>query len=128
MAAGPKAFAARVPCVIIDFKGLKGFSARQVVANLRDTWPEVSAERIAFPGMDRGEIYPEVMARALEVAATRKELAVLLKQAAGSAKVIGLPALLGMHGPDMVRNDLEQLTGLTILRFRPCLHQFREFD
>jgi glycerol-3-phosphate dehydrogenase subunit B len=64
--------------------------------------------------MDKGEIYPEVMARALEVPATRQELAVLLKQAAGDAKVIGLPALLGMHEPDKVRTELEQLTGLQI--------------
>ena len=114
MAAGPKAFAAKSPCVIIDFKGLKGFSAHQVVANLQDQWPTLSAERITFPGMDKGEIYPEVMARALEVSATRQELAALLKQAAGQAKVIGLPALLGMHEPDVIKTDLEKLTGLQI--------------
>ena len=114
MAAGPKAFAAKTPCVIIDFKGLKGFSARQVVANLHDKWPTLSAERITFPDMDRGEIYPEVMARALEVPATRAKLAELLKSAAGETKVIGLPAILGMHSPDLVRSELEQLTGLQI--------------
>lgn len=114
MAAGPKAFSTKTPCVIIDFKGLKGFSARQVVANLQDKWPTLSAERITFPGMDKGEIYPEVMARALEVPATRQELARLLKQAAGQTKVISLPALLGMHAPDLVRADLEKLTGLQI--------------
>lgn len=114
MAAGPKAFADKTPCVIIDFKGLKGFSAREVVANLQDKWPTVSAARITFPDMDKGEIYPEVMARALEVPATRARLAELLREAAGEAKVIGLPALLGMHRPDHVRAELEQLTGLTI--------------
>jgi glycerol-3-phosphate dehydrogenase subunit B len=114
MAAGPKAFAAKTPCVIIDFKGLKGFSARQVVANLQDKWPTLAAKRISFPDMDRGEIYPEVMARALEVPATRVKLAQLLKDAAGKIKVVGLPALLGMHAPDLVRAELEQLTGLEI--------------
>jgi len=114
MASGPKAFADKVPCVIIDFTGLKGFSARQVVANLRDKWPGLSSARITFPEMDRGEIYPEVMARALEVPATRQRLAVLLRQAAGGAKCIGLPALLGMHRPDLVRAELETLTGLQI--------------
>ena len=114
MAAGPKAFADKTPCVIIDFKGLKGFSAREVIANLQDKWPTVSAARITFPDMDKGEIYPEVMARALEVPATRTRLAELLREAAGEAKVIGLPALLGMHRPDHVRAELEQLTGLSI--------------
>lgn len=114
MAAGPKAFADNTPCVIIDFKGLKGFSARQVVANLKDKWPGLSTARITFPDMAKGEIYPEVMARALEVPATRAGLAELLIQAAGEAKVIGLPAILGMHRPDLVKTELERLTGLQI--------------
>ncbi|MEE4165063.1 MAG: glycerol-3-phosphate dehydrogenase subunit GlpB [Desulfocapsaceae bacterium] len=114
MAAGPKAFTAKTPCVIVDFKGLKGFSAKQVVANLQDKWPDLSAARITFPDMEKGEIYPEVMARAIEVAKTRVQLAERLQQAAGTAKVVGLPAVLGMHAPDMVREELEQLTGLQL--------------
>jgi glycerol-3-phosphate dehydrogenase subunit B len=114
MAAGPKALADRTPCLIIDFKGLKGFSARELVANLQDKWPTLTAARITFPEMGRGEIYPEVMARALEVPAIRITVAKLLKEAAGEIKVIGLPALLGMHKPDLVRSELERLTGLTI--------------
>jgi glycerol-3-phosphate dehydrogenase subunit B len=114
MAAGPAAFAAKTPCVIVDCHGLKGFSARQVVANLQDKWPTLSAARITFPDMNKGEIYPEVMARALEVPGIRTEFAKLLKEAAGGAKIIGLPALLGMHRPDFVKTELERLTGLTI--------------
>ena len=114
MAAGPEAFAAKSPCVIIDFHGLKGFSASEVVANLHHKWPQLTAARIVFPDMEKGEIYPEVMARALEVAATRTRLAKLLVEAASGAEVIGLPALLGMHAPDLIRNELEQLTGRTI--------------
>ncbi len=114
MAAGPRAFAEKMPCVIIDFIGLKGFSGREVVANLRDRWPELSSQRIAFPDMLHGELYPEVMARALEVPATREKLAEALKGAAGQARVIGLPAILGMHCPDHVRAELERLTGLEI--------------
>ena len=114
MAAGPKAFADKTPCVIIDFKGLKGFSARQVVANLKDKWPDLSTARITFPEMAKGEVYPEVMARSLEVPAIRAGLAELLIQTAGEAKVIGLPAILGMHRPDLVKTELERLTGLQI--------------
>ncbi len=54
------------------------------------------------------------MARALEVPATRLRLAELLKGAAGDAKVLGLPAILGMHQPDQVHADLQRLTGLQI--------------
>lgn len=114
MAAGSRAYADKAACVIVDFHGLKGFSGRQVVANLQGRWPDLATERIDFPGMAHGEIYPEVMARALEVPAIRAQLAELLKKAAGQAKIIGLPAILGMHRPDRVRVELEQLTGLTI--------------
>lgn len=114
MAAGTRAYAEKSPCVIIDFHGLKGFSGRQVAANLQDRWPGLSTARIRFPDILHGEIYPEVMARALEVPATREKLAKSLKEAAGLAKVIGLPAILGMHRPDHVRAELERLTGLTV--------------
>ncbi len=114
MAAGPRALAEKSPCVIVDFKGLKGFSGRQVVANLRERWPGLHTERLVFPGMVRGEVYPEVMARALEVPAIREQLAEPLRRAAGDAKILGLPAILGMHRPDLVRAELERLTGLTI--------------
>ncbi len=114
MAAGPRAFARGTACVIVDFIGLKGFSGRQVVANLHKRWPKLRTERIAFPDMIQGELYPEVMARALEVPATRAKLAIALKNAAGTAKIVGLPAILGMHCPDEVRRDLEHLSGLEI--------------
>lgn len=114
MAAGPAALAKGADCVMVDIHGLKGFSALELVANLRQRWPALRAQRIRFPDMVTGEVYPEVMARALEVPATRLRLAELLKGAAGDAKVIGLPAILGMHQPDQAHADLQRLTGLQI--------------
>lgn len=114
MLAGPEALAANAACVIVDIRGLKGFSGAELVANLGHQWPALSTQRIAFPDMTHGEVYPEVMARALEVPATRVKLAELLKSAAGSATVIGLPAILGMHRPDHVHAELERLSGLRI--------------
>lgn len=114
MAAGPQALANNLPCVIVDIRGLKGFSGAEMLANLRARWPALSTQRISFPDMAHGEVYPEVMARALEVPATRAKLAGLLVPLAGSAKVIGLPAILGMHKPDQVHADLQRLTGLQI--------------
>ena len=114
MAAGPQALADNTACVIVDIRGLKGFSGAEMLTNLRERWPALSTQRISFPDMAHGEVYPEVMARALEVPATRARLADLLKGLAGSARVIGLPAILGMHNPDQVHADLERLTGLQI--------------
>lgn len=114
MAPGTTALTDRKPCLVVDFHGLKGFSARQVVANLGGSWPVLSAARLVFPGMEHGEIYPEVMARSLETAATRAHLAELLREAAGDVTTVGLPAILGIHRPDLVRAELEQLSGLRI--------------
>ncbi len=114
MVAGPAALASGAECVMVDIHGLKGFSGPELVANLRERWSALRTQRIRFPDMATGEVYPEVMARALEVPATRLRLAELLKGAAGDAKVIGLPAILGMHQPDLVHADLQRLTGLQI--------------
>lgn len=114
MLAGPSALAANAECVMVDIRGLKGFSGPEIVANLQTRWPTLRTQRISFPDMATGEVYPEVMARALEVPATRVKLAELLKALAGSATVIGLPAILGMHKPDAVHAELERLTGLQI--------------
>jgi glycerol-3-phosphate dehydrogenase subunit B len=114
MATGPRALAANEECVIVDFHGLKGFSGAEIVANLQSRWPRLTTQRICFPGMERGEVYPEVMARALEVPATREKLAEALREVCGTTAVIGLPAILGMHRPDHVRVELERLTGREI--------------
>lgn len=114
MAAGTVALAEKRSTVIVDFHGLRGFSGRQVCANLQQRWPGLNTRRIEFPGMEHGELYPEVMARALEVLATRQSLAQKLLAVAGDAEVIGLPAILGMHNPDLVLDELQKLVGRPI--------------
>ena len=114
MLAGASALKAGSPAVIIDFKGLKGFSGRQIVANLHHRWPHLSCRRMNFPGMEHGELYPEMAARSLEVPANREQFATQLLQVAGDVQIIGLPAILGIHRPDRVKKALEDLTGRTI--------------
>lgn len=114
MEKGVQALAATPPCLIVGFRGLKGFSAHQIVANLRHRWPALRATTLDFPDHPGGELYAEVAARSLEVAANRERLARVLRDIAGEATHIGLPALLGMHNPDVVLSALEQLTGLSL--------------
>jgi len=114
MAAGAQALAAGEACAIVDIHGLKGFSGAEIVANLRQRWPALSTQRITLPDMAHGEVYPEVVARALQVSAARVKLAELLQAAAGAARVIGVPAMLGMYRPDDVHAELERLSGLRI--------------
>jgi len=101
--------------LIIDFVGLQGFSARELVTNLRHAWPQLSATRLPFPDMESGaQLYPEVMARALEVAANRQRLAERIRAVLGDAEVVGMPAIMGMHAPDQVHAALQKLVGVPL--------------
>ena len=52
--------------LLIDIRGLKGFSARQIAAALKREWPDVRTARISFPDTDHlNEVYTEHMASAL---------------------------------------------------------------
>ena len=115
MAPGITACDAGAKTLIIDFPGLKGFSAKEVVANLKPAWPDLSAARIGFPEMETGgQVYAEVMARALEVSAHREQLAERIKAVAGDAEYIGLPAIMGVHHPDRVHGELQRLVGVNL--------------
>ena len=114
MRAGSEALAGKSRCLVVDFKGLRGFSGRQVVANLKHIWPALSTTRLTFPGLEAGEIYPEVMARALEVPATREQLAAAITAVRDDAEVIGFPAILGMYQPDHVMAEMARLLGCPV--------------
>ncbi|MBT5245723.1 MAG: glycerol-3-phosphate dehydrogenase subunit GlpB [Rhodospirillaceae bacterium] len=115
MLAGVEAAQNKTPTLIVDFTGLQGFSAKEMVANLSPSWPDIRAETLTFPDMESGApIYAEVMARALEVAANRKLLAERLKAVLGNAKAVGLPAILGIHASSAVHAHMEELIDVTL--------------
>ncbi|MGA7984529.1 MAG: glycerol-3-phosphate dehydrogenase subunit GlpB [Burkholderiales bacterium] len=109
------AMARGLDTLVVDFVGLNGFSARELVANLAPRWPGLRALRIGFPDMDSGaEVYAEVLARAMEVPATRQRLAERVAPLLGSAQALGLPAILGVHRPDHVHRELQSLLGVPV--------------
>jgi len=115
MRAGVAARIANAKVLIADFVGLNGFSANEVVANLKVSWPRLTAARLAFPDMESGaEVYPEVMARTLELAVHRQRLAERIKAVAGDAEWVGLPAIMGIHAPDEVHAELQRLVGVPL--------------
>lgn len=112
---GTLAMSSKAKVIIIDFVGLQGFSAKEIVANLKSQWPQLSAHRMTFPEMETGaQIFPEVMARALEVRVTREKYAAQLRAIAGDAEYIAMPAILGIHQPDFIHSEMEKLVGLPI--------------
>lgn len=114
MRPGVEALAAKAPALIVDFDGLQGFSAREFATNIAATWPGLTTARVAFPEMEGKQVFPEVMARALETRRTREDFAARLKPLLGDADHVGLPAILGVNRPDAVRADLEDRLGVTL--------------
>ncbi len=103
------------PGLIVDIRGLKGFSAHQIVDNLKKTWPDLRSAHIAFPDSGHlGEIYPEYMARSLEAGICRKKLAAAILPHVQNAQIVGVPAILGIHRSLEVQADLEALIGVKI--------------
>ncbi len=97
MIAGVDAQQARPPCLLVDFRGLREFSAAQVVATLGDRWPGLRHQRIEFPGSGSApELYAAHLARALETGATRERTIALVKPLLGDARAVGFPAILGL--------------------------------
>lgn len=116
---GVAALESRAPSLIIDFAGMKIYSSRQIVSTLSTIWPKLQYGRVDFPGMEQlEEVYPEHIARALDVEENRIKLAnlvaPLLKGGKHKFQYIGFPALLGMYKPEETIKQLEQLLGVPI--------------
>jgi glycerol-3-phosphate dehydrogenase subunit B len=106
--------AAGAPCLLADFFGLNGYSAVQIAANLAPAWPGLRTVRLPFPGHPGGELYAENAARSLELPRFREALAAALLPHLAGAACVGLPALLGMHLPAAVRDDLAGRLGVAV--------------
>jgi len=112
---GVEALEHKRPCLILDFKGLKGFSAELIVHNLRDRWPGLRAARVSFPGTGhREEVLPEHMANALILSGNRERLARLIRPEVKEAQSVGLPAVLGLYQSPQTTSDLSELIGIPV--------------
>ena len=112
---GVAAIEEKPSCLIVDIRGLKGFSARQITAGLHDEWPDLQTGRISFPGMDHlNEVYAEHMANALILRENRDKLAQAVRPHLNDAQIVGLPAVLGLYRTQEVMSDLEKLIGVPV--------------
>lgn len=112
MAAAARGLAEGAPGLVVGFDGVREFSARQVVTALAERWPGLRAVRLTFPGFEgRTETYLAHMARALEVEETRARLVDAITPHLADARVVGLPAVLGLRRARAVHADLEARLG-----------------
>jgi glycerol-3-phosphate dehydrogenase subunit B len=110
---GVEALEKKPPCLLIDIRGLKGFSARQIAATLKSEWSHIRTARISFPDTDHlNEVFTEHMASALILPRNREKLAAALRPHINDAQIIGLPAILGLYRTQEVVTDLQERMGV----------------
>jgi glycerol-3-phosphate dehydrogenase subunit B len=99
-------------CLLVDIHGLKGFSACQIAASAANAWPNLRTVKVLSPGQDqKGEVFAERLARALETEGAREKWAGVLRPHIQGAAVVGVPAILGVHRSVEVMRDLEKRIG-----------------
>jgi len=112
---GVESLEKKPPCLLIDIRGLKGFSARQIAAALMPHWPDVRTARISFPDTDHlNEVFTEHMASALILPQNRDKLALTLRPLLKDVQVVGMPAILGLYRTPEVMADLESRIGVPL--------------
>ena len=112
---GVAALKKKPSCLILDIRGLKGFSARQIAAALQNDWPDLLTGRISFPGLDHlNEVYAEHMATALIPPENREKFAQAVRPHIKNTQIVGLPAILGLYRTHEVVPDLEKLIGVPV--------------
>ena len=115
MLAGVAALDERRPCLLVDIRGLREFSARQVVAAQQQRWPGLRAHEIEFPGAEGApEVYAAHVARALESAAVREQALARVRPLVGDARAVGFPAVLGLHRSAVVHAAFEHALGVPV--------------
>lgn len=109
---GVSALSSKAPCLIVDFKGLKGFSANLLAERQKAEWPGLKTLSIpSIYGNQVHEINPVPLAQDLEIVEYRQKLAGLIKPHVKDVEFVGLPAVLGIHQPDQVIAELSEMLG-----------------
>lgn len=112
---GVVAMRERKSCLLVGFRGMKEFSAVQMAANLSGQWQGLRAVGIEFPGAENtSELYPEQLARSLEVPGNRAALAKRIRQSLKAEAAVGLPAILGIHRVSEIREEISKMIGVPV--------------
>jgi glycerol-3-phosphate dehydrogenase subunit B len=110
---GIDGFEKKMPALLVDFYGLKGFSARQIAEVAGSSWPGLTYTTIAYPEFT-GELYAEHLARELDSPGARSRLAQSIAPRIKDAAMVGLPGVLGLERSAEAHAHFETLLGMPV--------------
>jgi glycerol-3-phosphate dehydrogenase subunit B len=120
MAAADRALVDRPPGLLVDFPGLRGFSAQQIAASLEPRWPALRAVRLPIPQL-QGELQPERLGRFLEHEDRCRQLAAEIRRHLSGAQVVGLPAVVGVHRTKRNFERMRKMLGVPLFEIPTML-------
>jgi glycerol-3-phosphate dehydrogenase subunit B len=112
--------------LIVGFKGFKDFYARHVANQLK-----CRGINLQLPDPSYREITSTALARLMERESFRENIGREIKKQLNGEIRVGFPAILGMHNPIQVKDDLEEITGAKVFEIPilpPSIPGKRIFD
>ena len=115
MRSNVEAFKKKEPCLILDFKGLREFSAIFFKEMMKKKWPGIRTQCLEFPGTQlRPEVFTPFLARSLETEQIQEKFLNLIKPLLKGETYLGLPAILGVHSSEKILNTLEKELNINV--------------
>lgn len=103
------------PCLLVDFHGLREFSAAFIYSRQKPVWPGLQKKRIWFPGFEnRAEIFTPLMAKAMETRRTRDRFVKTVKPFLKGKTHLGIPAIMGLANSGEIQADLEEKLSVSV--------------
>ena len=103
------------PCLVVEFRGLREFSARQFVQTLSACWPRLREGCVAFPGLETApELHALHLARALDERDACERTIRVIKPLLRDAEAVGVPAILGVSRAAEVHAEFERELGVPV--------------
>ncbi|WP_457551442.1 glycerol-3-phosphate dehydrogenase subunit GlpB [Desulfobacula sp.] len=99
--------------LIVDFKGLRGFSAKQVAASLETKDKTPFTMSIELPE-NTGELNPVHLAKSFENKAFIQKLSEKILGFSGKADLVGMPAICGIPNSLEIVQEIETKIGMDI--------------
>lgn len=115
MRSNSEAFKKKEPCLILDFKGLREFSAVFFKEVLKKNWPGLGTGCIEFPGTRlQAEVFTPFLARILETEQAQEKFIQQVTPLLKGERYLGLPAVLGVESSEKILATLEKELGVKV--------------